>query len=82
LPQPEICGLEVPSIDGSGTLRHLSSRCGGRLLRSPFVLNPSALYVATVPHIHTHDFPWSDKQRHLNAKAIVKGCVFPGAILL
>src|ERR1019366_1003508 len=52
------------------------------LLRSPFALDPSALYVATVSNIHTHDFPWSDKQRHLNAQAIVKGCIFPGAILL
>src|SRR5208337_5374059 len=48
LPQLEICGLEIPSIDGSGMLQHLSSRGAGRLLRSPFAFNPGALYVAAV----------------------------------
>jgi hypothetical protein len=37
LPQLEICGLEVPSIDGSGTLQHLSSRGAGfRILEQLF----------------------------------------------
>jgi len=57
-------------------------RGAGRLLRSLFALDPSVLYVATVPHIHPHDFPRSDKQRDPNSKAIVKGCAFPGTILL
>jgi hypothetical protein len=60
----------------------IGRRGAGSLLRSPFVLDPRALYVATVPHIHTHDLAWSDKQRHPNTKPVLKGCVLPGAILL
>jgi hypothetical protein len=79
-PQLEICGrkfLRSPAVGRSSICLPVAL-----LLRSPFALDPSALYVATVPDIHTHDFPGSDKQRHLNAQAIVKGCIFPGAILL
>jgi hypothetical protein len=37
LPQLEICGLEVASIDGCGTFQHLSSRDAGfRILEQLF----------------------------------------------